>query len=37
MKQEILYKFGMSVFVLWEIYYSYWWMTIHERFKTIPY
>ena len=37
MKQEILYKFGMGVFVLWEVYYSYWWMTIHERFKTIPY
>jgi len=32
-----IYKFGLVLFASWEVYYSYWWMTIHERFKTIPY
>ena len=31
MKQEILYKFGLGVFVLWEVYYSYWFLTIHNK------
>ena len=34
MKQEILYKFGIGVFVLGEVSFSYW---CHERFRTIPY
>ena len=31
MKQEIFYKFGVGVFVLWEVYYSYWFLTIHKK------
>jgi hypothetical protein len=31
MKQEILYKIGLGVFVLWETYYSYWWFAIHKK------
>lgn len=30
-KQEIIYKIGVGVFILWEVYYSYWWMTIHNK------
>ena len=31
MKQEIFYKFGVGIFVLWEVYYSYWWLTIPQK------
>jgi hypothetical protein len=30
MKQENLYKLGLGIFALWEIYYSYWWFAIHR-------
>ena len=37
MKQEFLYKFGLSlplgIFALWEVYYSYWWFAIHKTIK----
>ena len=31
MKQEFFYKFDVGVFVLWEVYYSYWWLTIPQK------
>jgi hypothetical protein len=37
MKEKLFYKLGIVIFASWQVYYSYWWMTIHERFKTIPY
>jgi hypothetical protein len=33
MKKENLYKFGLSLFSLWQIYYSYWWFAIHKTIK----
>jgi hypothetical protein len=33
MKQENLYKFGLGLFALWEIYYSYWWFAIHKTIR----
>ena len=33
MKKEILYKFGLGMFLLWEVYYSYWFLTIHKTIK----
>jgi hypothetical protein len=31
MKEEILYKLGIGIFVLWEVYYTYWCLTIHKK------
>ena len=31
MKQENLYKIGIGIFALWEIYYSYWFFKIHKE------
>ena len=33
MKQENLYKLGLGIFALWEIYFSYWWFAIHRTIK----
>jgi hypothetical protein len=33
MKQEFIYKFGLGIFALWEVYYSYWWFAIHKTIK----
>jgi hypothetical protein len=33
MKPEIFYKFGLGIFLLWEVYYSYWFLTIHKKIK----
>jgi hypothetical protein len=30
MKQEIFYKFGLGVFILWEVYSQYWFLKIHK-------
>ncbi len=31
MKEENFYKFILKVFVSWEIYYAYWFLTIHKK------
>jgi hypothetical protein len=31
MKQEIFYKLGIGVFIIWELYYSYWFLTVHKK------
>jgi hypothetical protein len=31
MKQETLYKIGIGIFALWEVYYSYWFIKIHHK------
>jgi hypothetical protein len=37
MKQEIFYKFGLGIYVLWEVYYSYWLLQyIKNKFNVLP-
>jgi len=31
MNQIILYKFGVSLFGLWHIYYIQWYLTLHDK------
>ena len=33
MKPESFYKFGLAIYASWQVYYSYWWMTIHKKIK----
>ena len=28
---RFLYKFGLGIYALWQIYYSYWFLTIHKK------
>ena len=29
--QKNLYKLGIGVYAIWQIYYSYWWFAIHKN------
>ena len=31
MKQEIFYKIGLGIYALWQVYYSYWFLTIDKK------
>ena len=37
MKPDFYQKLGLGKFAVWEIYYTYWWFTIHKikRFKDL--
>ena len=31
MKPDFFYKLGLGIFAVWEVYYTYWWFTIHNK------
>ena len=37
MKQEFFYKIGLGVYLIFQVYYSYWFLTIHKKLKNIKY
>jgi len=31
MKEITFYKIGLGIFAIWEVYYTYWCLTIHNK------